>query len=54
MKKLNNALNEINDKYIEEAAQSERLQSNTAKTIRNIAVPVVSAAAVAGLCLGLT
>ncbi|MBE6901970.1 MAG: hypothetical protein E7478_05805, partial [Ruminococcaceae bacterium] len=54
MKKLNNALNEINDKYIEEAAQSERLQRNTAKTVRNIAVPVVSAAAVVGLCFGMT
>ncbi len=54
MKKIiNNALNEINDKYIEEAYNATRLQHNTAKTIRNIAIPVASAAAIAGLCLGL-
>lgn len=54
MKKIiNNALNEVNDKYIEEAHNATHLQHNTAKTIRNIAVPVASAAAIAGLCLGL-
>ncbi len=53
-KTINNALNEINDKYIEEAANSTRLQNTTAKTIRNIAVPVASAAAIAGLCLGMS
>ncbi len=53
MKKLNNALNEVQDKYIEEAAKADRLQSGTAKTIRNIAIPVASAAAIAGLCFGL-
>lgn len=53
MKKLNNALNEVYDKYIDEAANADRLHSSTAKTVRRIAVPVASAAAVAGICLGL-
>ena len=53
MKKLNDALNEINDRYIEEAAQSVRLHNTSARTVRNIAVPVASAAAVAGICLGM-
>lgn len=53
MKKLNNALNEVHDNYIEEGAKADRLHNSTAKTIRNIAIPVASAAAVAGICLGL-
>lgn len=52
-KTINNALNQINDKYIEEAYNADRLQNNAAKTIRNIAISVASVAAVAGLCLGL-
>ncbi len=50
---INNALNEINDKYIEEAYNATHLQHTTARTIRNIAVPVASAAAIAGLCFGM-
>ncbi len=54
MKKIiNNSLNDINDKYIEEAANATRLQNTTARTIRNIAIPVASAAAVAGICFGM-
>ncbi len=53
MKKLNDALNEVHDKYIDEAAKADRLEHSTAKTVRNIAIPVASAAAVAGLCIGL-
>lgn len=53
MKKLNNALNEVHDNYIEEAAKADRLENRAAKTVRNIAIPVASAAAVAGLCIGL-
>ncbi len=53
MKKTENALDKIYDRYIEEAAQADRLQKNTAKIIRNISIPVVSAAAIAGLCLGI-
>ena len=54
MKKTENALDKIYDRYIEEAAQADRLQKNTAKIIRNISIPVVSAAAIAGLCLGIS
>lgn len=50
---INNALNEINDKYIEEAYHADRLQNTTARTVRNIAIPVASVAAVTALCLGL-
>ncbi len=50
---INNALNEINDKYIDEAYHADHLQNTTARTVRNIAIPVASVAAVAGLCLGL-
>lgn len=53
MKKLNNALNEVHDNYIEEAAKADRLESTTEKTVRNIAIPIASVAAVAGLCIGL-
>ncbi len=52
-KTIDNALNEINDKYIEEAANASRLQNTTARTVRNIAIPVASAAAVAGICFGM-
>lgn len=52
-KTINNALNEISDKYIEEAYNATGLQHSTARTIRNIAIPVASAAAIAGLCLGM-
>ncbi len=52
-KTINNALNEISDKYIEEAAKADRLQNTTARTVRSIAIPVASAAAVAGLCFGM-
>lgn len=51
--KLNNALNDVSDKLIEEAAKADRLENNTARIVRNIAVPVASAAAIAGLCIGL-
>ncbi len=50
---INNALNEINDKHIEEAYHADRLQNTTARTVRNIAIPVASVAAVTALCLGL-
>ena len=40
MKKLNNALNEVHDNYIEEAAKADHLEKSTAKTVRNIAIPV--------------
>ena len=53
MKRLNNALNEVHDNYIEEAAKADHLEKSTAKTVRNIAIPVTSVAAVAGICLGL-
>lgn len=53
MKKLNDALNEVHDNYIEEAAKADRLEKSTAKTVRNIAIPVASVAAVTGLCIGL-
>ncbi len=53
MKKLNDALNEVHDNYIEEAAKADHLEKSTAKTVRNIAIPVASVAAVAGLCIGL-
>ncbi len=53
-KTINNALNEISDKYIEEAYNATGLQHTTARTIRNIAIPVASAAAIAGLCLGMS
>ncbi|MBQ8170704.1 MAG: hypothetical protein IJZ95_01815 [Oscillospiraceae bacterium] len=53
-KKLDNALNEVYDKYIEEAANADHLEHNTGRLIRNIAIPVGCAAAVAGLCLGLS
>ncbi|MBQ4165928.1 MAG: hypothetical protein IJD85_06360, partial [Oscillospiraceae bacterium] len=53
MKKLNNALNDINDSYIDEAAKATRLENKTARIVRNIAVPLASAAAVAGVCIGL-
>lgn len=53
MKKLNNALNDIHDSYIDEAAKATRLENKTAKIVRNIAVPLASAAAVAGVCIGL-
>ena len=53
MKRLNNALNEVHDNYIEEAAKADHLEKSTAKTVRNIAIPVASVAAVAGICLGL-
>lgn len=54
MKNLNNSMDNIHDKYIEEAAQSVRLQSTAGRTVRNIAIPVVSAAAIAGLCFGMS
>ena len=53
-KKLDNALNEVYDKYIEDAANADHLERNTGKLVRNIAIPVGCAAAVAGLCLGLS
>ncbi len=53
MKKLNNALNDINDSYIDEAAKATRLENKTARIVRNITVPLASAAAVAGVCIGL-
>lgn len=53
MKKLNDALNEVHDNYIEEAAKADRLHSTAATTVRRIAVPLASAAAIAAVCLGL-
>lgn len=53
MKKLNNALNEVHDNYIDEAAKADRLVNSKAKTIMNIAIPVAATAAVVGICLGL-
>ncbi|MGN0686926.1 MAG: M23 family metallopeptidase [Oscillospiraceae bacterium] len=54
MKKLNNALDMINDKYIEEAANADRLQRTSSHRIRSVAVPIVSVAAVAALCFGIS
>lgn len=51
--KLNNAMNDISDKLIEEAANATRLENKAARIARNIALPVMGAAAVAGLCIGL-
>lgn len=51
--KLNNAMTDISDKLIEEAARADRLENNTARIIRNITIPVASVAAIAGLCFGL-
>lgn len=53
MKKLNDALNEVHDNYIEEAAKASRLHSTAATTVRRIAVPLASAAAIAAVCFGL-
>lgn len=53
MKKLNNALNEVHDNYIEEAAKADRLHSSAAATVRRIAIPLASAAAIAAVCFGL-
>ncbi len=51
--KLNNALNEINDKYIEEAANADRLESSPVKYIKYIAGGAAAVAAVAAVCVGL-
>ncbi len=51
--KLNNALNEINDKYIEEAATADRLERSPAKAIKYIAGGTAAVAAVAAICVGL-
>ncbi len=51
--KINNAMNDISDKLIEEAAKADRLEHKTARIIRNIAVPVGAVAAAAAVCFGL-
>lgn len=51
--KLNNALNEINDKYIEEAANADRLESSPVKYIKYVTGGAAAVAAVAALCIGL-
>ncbi len=51
--KLNNALNNINEKYIEEAANADRLEKPSASAIKYIAGGTAAAAAVAAICIGL-
>lgn len=53
MKKLNNAMNGINEKYIEEAANATYIENKKGKLIRNIAVSAAGVAAAAGICIGL-
>ena len=48
--RINNALNEIDERLIQEAAQADRLESSAPKILRRILIPVVAAAA-AVLCV---
>lgn len=51
--KLNNAMNDISDKLVEEAVNATHLENKTLRIVRNIALPVAGVAAAAGLCFGL-
>ena len=48
--KLNNALNELDERLIQEAAEADRLESSAPKIIRRILIPA-GAVAAAGLCV---
>lgn len=48
--RINNALNEIDERLIQEAAQADRLESSAPKILRRILIPAGVAAA-AGLCV---
>ncbi len=49
-KRLNNALNSLDERLVQEAAEADRLESNLPKIMRNILIPT-GAAAAAGLCV---
>lgn len=49
-KRLNGALNSLDERLIQEAAEADRLESNVPKIMRNILIPT-GAAAAAGLCV---
>ncbi len=48
--KLNNALNELDERLIQEAAEADRLESSAPKIMRRILIPA-GAVAAAGLCV---
>lgn len=48
--KINNALGELDDRLIQEAAQAKRLESNAPKILKWVLIPA-GAAAAAGLCV---